>query len=58
MGGLIIAPLFGQYTIDLTDGICSERFLQSAESVAKSYAEDLGAPEFLAQMIDLSLIHI
>ncbi|MCK5832200.1 tetratricopeptide repeat protein [bacterium] len=57
-GGFLFCktPLLGQYTIDLTDGICSQRFLNSAENVAKSYANDLGAPEFLSQMIDSSFI--
>lgn len=58
MGGLLLCkpPLFGQYTIDLTDGICSDRFLISVEEVARSYAEDLGTPEYLSNMIDSSFI--
>ena len=54
MGGLLSSPIFAQYTIDLTDGICSERFLQSAEGVASSYARELGAPDMLPDMIDSS----
>ena len=54
MGGLFCSPIFAQLTIDLTDGICSERFLRSAEEVARSYADELGAPEPLPEMIDSS----
>ena len=56
-GGLIlIAPLFAQPIIDMTDGICSHRFLKSAEETAKSYYEELGAPEGLPELIDSSYI--
>lgn len=53
LGGLIIiAPLFAQPLIDMTDGICSHRFINSAKEAAKAYYEELGVPEDLSVMID------
>jgi len=54
IGGLLSAPLFAQSFIDLTDGICSHRFLQSAEEAARTYYDELGVPENLADLIDSS----
>jgi tetratricopeptide (TPR) repeat protein len=52
MGGLLfIAPLFAQPLIDVTDGICSHRFLISAEAAAKYYYDDLGVPADLSELI-------
>jgi len=52
-GGLLIPPsFFAQNTIDLTDGICSEAFLESMRKVSLSYFNDLGSPENLANLID------
>ncbi len=57
IGGLIlIAPLFALPIIDMTDGICSHRFLKSAEEAAISYYEELGVPEGLPELIDSSYI--
>ncbi len=55
MGG-ILSPLFSQTAIDLTDGVCSRRFLESAEVAALSYHEELGVPRDLADLIDSSYI--
>lgn len=52
VGGLLsIAPLFAQPLIDVTDGICSHRFLISAETAAKYYYDDLGVPDDLSELI-------
>jgi len=54
LGGLVfLAPLFAQL-IDMTDGICSHRFLQSAEAAAKIYYNDMGVPDALPELIDSS----
>jgi len=55
LGGLFLSvPLFSQYTIDLTDGICSHTFLKSAEQNARAYYNDLGVPKTLPALIDSS----
>lgn len=54
LGGLVfIAPLFAQL-IDMTEGVCSHRFLQSAEAAARSYYDDMGVPDALPELINTS----